>query len=334
MARPTKAEQAKRKEIIRLELFKRDNKIYTNFENISNGFTNLRLSHLFCTDCSIRGFINSCDTSTFKRDFKKEITFIDKIEKLKELEKIDKFSYYYYCFLHLNKKFTNRNYSFKSYEVNNTLELQHIVNALGAKYALDVPQEDFYMSIHLDSYPFTEEEKEKLLKYCIDEGVGKTFINHESIDIVDDTEIIDDMRLNRVNIEIDLTKPKEEILKYISIIKDDYDLDRNNIPTIYSLLGANICDYKCELDKCDIFKLKNPKPINGRLADILFIYDCRKIGLNDDYIKDEINRYWQDVKGIFKENFTSSSLINYYNFALEYIDNQKYKSFISGYDLS
>lgn len=335
MARPTKEEIEKRQKIIDLGLFVRDSKIYTNFEN-GIGKSNLTLtdqSHFFCDECITRDFINSSKNTKF-RDFKNEIKNIE----LEKLEKINYFSYIYYSILYLNKDFINRTTRSqkKNYEVNNVLELQHIINALGDKYKYNVLTEDYYMSISLDSlvYTLNREEKEKLLEYCIQNGVGKTFINHESIDRVHDMDKINDGRLNRVNIELDLTKPKEEILKYISIIKDDYDKDPSNIPSIYNILGLDLKNYSCELSKCDIYKSKNPKPINGRLTDILFIYDCKKIGLHDEYIKDEINRYWNDIKKLYRDKFPSSTLNNYHKFSKKYIEDKEYKFFISGYDLS
>ena len=210
-----------------------------------------------------------------------------------------------------------------------------ILNALGDEYKLNSRQEDMGNSISLESltYDMPIEDKQKLLEYCIENNVGKTFINHESIDLVSDIDRIDNGYLHRVHIELDLTKPKEELLKYIEMIKNDYDEDPNNISTVYNILGATLKDYKCELDKCDIYKFKNPKPINGRLADILFIYDCRRVGLKNEYIIDEIDRYWQDIKNLYKDNFTPSTLSKYYKIAIKYIDNQTYKSFISGYDI-
>ena len=332
MARPTKEEIKKRDKIIDLGLFVRDNPFYMNFEEITKDFSKLRLSDTFCEECLIRDFINKNEIIKF-RNFKNEIDKIEIVGKLEKLEKIDKFSYFYYAILYLNRPFIKKQFSLKPYEVNNSIELHHIVQALGEKYAFSSPKDDYCMPISLESLIFNmpKKDKQKLLEYCKSNRTGKTFINHESIDLVHDIERVEDGILNRVNIEIDLTKPKEEILRYIEMIKDDFDKDPKNIPTIYSLLGDDIAPYLCEADKCDIYKSKEPKPINGRLADILFIYDCKKIGLNNDYIIDEVNRYWQDVKNLYRDTFRSSTLSSYYALAQKYIDNKEYKDLISGH---
>ena len=199
----------------------------------------------------------------------------------------------------------------------------------------DIARTDMFF---VDENPLTTQEKQNILKelnanedeYKID----KTIISLKQTPFPSDV-IVNKSKNKNVFAELDLTKPKEEILEYISKLKDDFDNNHLKFKNIYEILGESQDPYYCDLKNCDVLKSKNPKPMTGRFADILFIYDCKKVNkileadiLTNEYIIDEINRYWIDIKNISTDKF--HSLDEYYAIAKNYIDNEEYRSYLSG----
>lgn len=214
------------------------------------------------------------------------------------------------------------------------------------------------------SRTLTDEEYEKLSQFYFtrtseDIRVPKTTIKRDDM-YIGSTEVqkhnlqffpnekfsIDyGVRKNKlVNIELDFTKPKEDIMAYVEKIKDDFDENLEKgidiLPNIYDLLGDDGKIFKYDVKNCDIYKTNNIKPIGGRLADALFIYDCKKVNelldadiLINKYILDEINKYWTETRNLFKDKMQPETLSEYYKLAVDYIDNKKYKCYLSGYDL-
>ena len=135
-------------------------------------------------------------------------------------------------------------------------------------------------------------------------------------------------------IEVDLTKPKEDIIKYIETIKDEFDDDPSKFDNIHDKLGLIPEIFQCSIKDCEIFTLGKRgtnKPINGIMADILFIYDCCKVGLSKKYIIGEINRYWNNIKKINTDEMSESTYRKYKKIAIDYIENQKYECYLTGY---
>lgn len=133
-------------------------------------------------------------------------------------------------------------------------------------------------------------------------------------------------------VNIDFTKPIEEIIAFVSKIKNDFDNDPTTIQHLDELLDIKPKRevYTCNFTECDIYKHKNPKPLEGRLADVLFIYDCHRLGLTKEYTLSEINRYWNDVKNLFKDKMSDNTYREYLSFANKQIDEKGYKDFLAG----
>jgi len=299
MARPTKEQKEKREKIINLEIFKRDSLIYTRFENRIEDFSTEITSYMFCSECAKRTNLNSDP-----KEFKKEEIIIKKNKtletQLKKLYDIDKFISFYILYIHLSDslKVLDKK-DFKFYSVQN-------------------------INIELDEW-------ERYSNPSTIRLIHKNYTPYNPFRLNDTKENANDydllQRVNRVYAELDLSKPISELLEFVTMIKDEYELDHTNI------YNDDFKPHQCDLPNCDIYKSKNPKPIHGRLSDVLFIYDCKKAGLHNDYIIDEINRYWQDVKNLFRDKFRASTLTDYYNFSKKYIDKKEYQSFVCGYDL-
>lgn len=123
-------------------------------------------------------------------------------------------------------------------------------------------------------------------------------------------------------VQLDFTKPKEELLAIVSQIKADFDNDHTIIECFGEYLGTTFRTdpYMCNIKKCDIYKHKNPKPLEGRMADAFFIFDCKRLGLTKEYALDEINRYWNDVKKMHEDKIQDNTFKNYLKFAEKMID--------------
>lgn len=133
-------------------------------------------------------------------------------------------------------------------------------------------------------------------------------------------------------VRIDFTKPLDEIVSIVTKIKNDFEKNHNIIQTLGERLGKEEEKevYKCDLVNCDIYTEKNPKPIEGRLIDALFIYDCKKFGLTNEYALNEINRYWIDVQNLFTAKMQENTRVKYLAFMMDLIENQKFESFLTG----
>jgi hypothetical protein len=131
-------------------------------------------------------------------------------------------------------------------------------------------------------------------------------------------------------VEIDFTKPLEEILAEVTNIKNDFDNNPDTIQSTEEFLGiAEKQEAHLSTLKDEIYKKPSHKPLYGRLVDALFIYDCNRAGLTKSYALEEINRHW-NIKNLFTEIMRKSTLNNYLEFTQRQIDSGLYKNFISG----
>lgn len=138
-----------------------------------------------------------------------------------------------------------------------------------------------------------------------------------------------------INLKINLALPKEELIAYISKIKESYEIDRYTIKIPIELLRE-------DLEKADNeISITRPKGrqehINIRkhinkqekYADMFFIYDAYKKSMKQKDIIQSINDYYYDTKN--KETyFDAKTVTKYREIAKEYIDNLKYKELITG----
>jgi len=322
MARPTKDELKQREEFISLGLFVRDNNIYTAFEEDTKelNFSSIKLSYEFCNQCEDRY----------------EIIQNKSIETPME----------YYNALSDNLSFRNspsyareKKATYHSYTLVLQKEMKKAIEEKGDRFSND---EEWNTFVHLD--PFYNEEWNKDTEYRLsnkEKQSMKTYfenINYHAefkyLTIIEKdyrTIVTEKIGAERNTfMEIDLTKPLNELIEFVTTIKNDYDKNPNKISNFHNLIGLDYKDFKCSLGTCDIYKHKSPKTLSGKLMDTLFIYDCRKYGLNEDYIKSEINRYWNEVKNIHRETIAEGTYQKYYKFAIDYIDNKKFLCFIHG----
>ena len=338
MAAPTKKEREKRQKIKDLKLFVRDSSMYTNCEEQIEVYGKIQAPYIFCELCRIR-------SDRFKFSSIVENNYI--VEKLKDID-LDLSRYF-------NKVHTMgiNTLSFLSeirmnegeYSISTEVAIKDIVSALGeVKYKTIVNKgyeffNDMNTTLELEQiHKHINMEDKKLLLSTLslsDDSPHTIIKNNKRWDRICDLENIElekeSLVTSNVHVEIDFTKSKEELIEYITMIKDDFDKNPKKIQNIYGLLNNNE-NYICNLKECDVYKSNHTKPISGRLADVLFIYDCKRAGLNNDYIIDEINKYWVETRNLFKDEFQLQTLREYHSLAIDYIDNEKYKCYLSGYD--
>lgn len=136
--------------------------------------------------------------------------------------------------------------------------------------------------------------------------------------------------------EVDLNKPLDEIIAYITHIKKDLEKNNNILKAPIELLGT-------KLQKADdISKMctesKNGKELcfdgrkgitkTQRLADMFFVYDMTKLGFKELKIRTEISDYYEELGN--ETNMSDTTFRKYRDIALDYIENEKYKEFITG----
>ncbi|WP_151900543.1 hypothetical protein [Sulfurimonas hydrogeniphila] len=345
MARPSKKTLELRKKILDTEIFKRDNSIYETLNDIAQDSNKYSIAYYFSLKCFSRNpdrgrgnIVADIIEEKMKSDLRKEQAYI----LLRNLN--EDIAEYYLTVLKDEKLFyQDKEMINNKYFIENELEVAIIKNALSkdrTKYffneLISLTLNDMTDNEFID-FPLTKIEKNEIINSLNEHGwrADKTII-HLSVLPNEIESILNDNKNKNVFAELDLTKSKEEILEYVSKLKDDFDDDPSQFPNAYEFLGEKQEVFSCDLKQCDIYKdTRSLKPINGRLSDVLFIYDCKKVNeilgadvFTNEYITDEINRYWQEIKNISTDGF--HSLDEYYALAKEYINNQKYKDYLTG----
>lgn len=136
-------------------------------------------------------------------------------------------------------------------------------------------------------------------------------------------------------IELNLNLPIEELIAYISKIKDEYDNDNSIVKAPLELLGEN-------LEKSNDKHIQK-KPKAEKYADWFYVYDCYKILKADDKKKSN-EKVFADIDGKLFEYYDSkpdSNSLKYHYYSFEnyklimknmkyLIDKLGYKELITG----
>jgi len=140
----------------------------------------------------------------------------------------------------------------------------------------------------------------------------------------------------RIDVKINLSLPKDELLSFIGKIKDNYDQDRGIVKTPLELLSADLQSADDISRMCT--ETKNGKEVcfdsrqgltrSQKLADMFFVYDMVKQGEKSKIIINELSDYY-DQTG--KNNKMSPNTFKKYrDIAQDFIDNQRYKELLTG----
>ncbi len=344
MARPSKKTIELRKQITDLEVYKRDNEVYTNLESSFLQNNKYGIAYYFTLECFFRNPNkgNGNIVADIIEDGRKNILRQQALYISLNSININIAEYFIQLKMSTFDEFLYKNVN-KEYFVEHELEINVLKNALSEE-RLNYFYEEL-LSFNLDEimeadrleFPLTDKEKEDIINSLNEAGwkSDKTIVHYSTLPHEIES-ILNDNRNKRIYAELDLTKPLDEIIDYVTMLKNDFDSNPDDFKNAHELLGEEHEVFSCNLNRCSIYKdTKSPKPISGRLADVLFIYDCKKVNellgadiLTNDYITGEINRYWQKVKNISPDGF--HSLEEYYAIAKEYIDEQRYKDYLTG----
>lgn len=354
MAAPTKIEREKREKIKELGLFVRDSYMYRTIENSNKD----NAPYLFCILSDIRNnvlknndlIIDREKKISFHQDFYlgNGYNFVNEYKNIStqnviSLKEIDSslcnyFQHIWYegsykisaelLIVDREPYFVQTNISIK--ELNDILGQERVNEIINNVYNYFSDMNKFVEleSIHSE---LTTEDKKKLYKHFIKKGgEPKTFIMNR-MNYQNTGGLERQKPENTIFLELDFTKPLNDLIENITKIKNDFNENPKTISNFYGLLGFET--HNTTFNDLGLYMTNNIKPLSGRLADILFIYDCRKAGLDNNYILKEINKYWTETKNLFKDEMQLKTLREYHNLAIDYIDNEKYKCYLSGYDI-
>lgn len=121
----------------------------------------------------------------------------------------------------------------------------------------------------------------------------------------------------KILMEIDPTKPREEAHQMLDAFLDVFQNDSHHMhPLDVSLSIEKPRKLKVfkSLKDYDIFRVNTVKPFPYRMADALFIYDCKRLKETKEYAKKEIDAYWHSIrldlcrKRYLKKNPNSSEI--------------------------
>lgn len=122
------------------------------------------------------------------------------------------------------------------------------------------------------------------------------------------------------NLVLNLALPTKELVDFVKKVKLDYEHDHSFFGTLKELEGNT-------LERADS---RNSRLSNQeKLADMLYIYDCLKLGYSQRKIQYKLYNYYAD-KGKETKTFSSETINNYNKIATDYIDNQQYKTLVTG----
>ena len=318
--------------IVNLELFIRSNPLYMSFEERTKDLNEVEISYVFCKECETRAkdinFINEwLELRDNSIDDKENYPLIYN-EKFEELKNIDIDLYTYYnnltqkaIFQQLEDEIT------KKYSVKTMIDEPILLKVLGEDRVNQLLYDGFPKEIRENKgFPYLDFE-DFLLVLTKDEV--QKIKNHIKLNpfgfrtmILRDYSKIQRDLTNSHFVEIDFSKPIEEIQGFIKTIKDDFDLNTKEIPTMYELLGIKRKKIEFHTLKSDIYKSTNKKNNAQILADILFIYDCDKANFDQGTIQQEFKSHYG--YGIKKDTIRS-----YLKFGKNYINKKKYLEFIN-----
>ena len=134
-----------------------------------------------------------------------------------------------------------------------------------------------------------------------------------------------------IQIELNLALPEKELLTYVSHIKEKFDEHKELVKSPFELLGAELSSIGLEeVDAEQMYKKDRRKTLPEKCADLFFIYDCNANNLSMDYAIDRLNRYWNDERNAFPEQFQIKTYKRYLKTAKDFIENRKYQSLLIG----
>jgi len=147
---------------------------------------------------------------------------------------------------------------------------------------------------------------------------------------------VDNLKALAAEIELDLSRPLDELVAYITHIKQDIDKNKKVLKAPIELFGEELQKADDILRMCT--ETKNGKEIcfDGRkgitrtqkLADMFFIYDAVKQGAKELRIRTALSEYYGTIGK--KTDMSDKTFRKYRDIAIDYIEKERYKELITG----
>ena len=217
----------------------------------------------------------------------------------------------------------------------NTLEKKSFQDDYVIKTSITESAEHAYIQINDENNKKLENEED-----------WKEYMKTGGEDIFTTYKIIDNFKRPRLKLlwsffkkyptmQIDLSKPLNELIAYITHIKKDLEENQDILKAPIELLGEEIqkadnlvCDEK---GKC--FDSRAILSKQQKLADMFYIYDALKVGATQRKIQNEIFNYYAD-NGTETKTMDSKTLKKYKELATDYIDNKRYQELVTGISIT
>ena len=174
---------------------------------------------------------------------------------------------------------------------------------------------------HVDNYDYKTQLK--ITEHCIVYTIHRydtvekwsTIMNRSLEPIYSRPLNIDEREAKYRNIKLNMALPTKELEDFIKKAKEEYNSNQNDFLSIEELLNG-------------VSEKENIKLPQKRYADLLFCYDCHKLGYTQAKIQNKIDRYYED-KDPSSTTISTNTIKNYIKTAKQFIDNEKYKHLVT-----
>jgi len=134
---------------------------------------------------------------------------------------------------------------------------------------------------------------------------------------------------------INLSKPLNELIAYITHIKKDLEENQDILKAPIELLGEEIqkADNLVCNEKGKCFDSRKILSKQQKIADMFYVYDMVKADINQrkihNIVKNEIYNYYADNE-IYTKAMDRATFTKYKELATDYIDNNRYQELVTG----
>lgn len=125
------------------------------------------------------------------------------------------------------------------------------------------------------------------------------------------------------DVKINFSLPLKDLEEYIKEIKKSFEEKKVLPKSGFEILND------IELNSGNLITPREILSNKNKVADMLFIYDCKKLNYKVLDIRYKLEDYYS-LKGISTKSFTEKTIKNYYDVAKTYIDERKYKELVTG----
>ena len=147
---------------------------------------------------------------------------------------------------------------------------------------------------------------------------------------------LDERIATQTSIMLDLNKPLNELISYITLIKKDTNMDQKILKAPIELFGeelqrADNISKMCTKTKNGVelcFDSRKGITISQKIADMFFVYDALKQGAKELNIRTEISSYYITIGR--QTEMSDKTFRKYRDIATDYIENERYQELITG----